>query len=95
MTNTDFIADLELVDGALHDLKKISQYDVDITNIITLIHDRLNMALPDVTQMLVMQDIMDAHQKGLISWSEDVERLLKRNVTIEQVLAEKEAEKAA
>ena len=91
MTNTDFIADLELVEGALYDLKKISQLDVDITNFVTLIHDRSNMALPDVTQMLVMHDIMDAHKKGLINWSEDVEAILKREVSIEEAIAQREA----
>lgn len=85
MTNTNFIADLELVEGALGELKQLSQLKVHTPNIAKLIHDQVIAALPEMNFTLVMQDILKAQKDGLTILPEDIEQLLKRNTTIEEV----------
>ncbi|OMH28120.1 hypothetical protein [Motiliproteus sp. MSK22-1] len=85
LTNTHFIKDLELVEGALYDLEKISQLEgVDLTNMIRLIRDRLGMALPDVVNGLRIDDVLEAHKKGLLNWPEDGKAILKGEKSIEE-----------
>ncbi|MEH6649148.1 MAG: hypothetical protein V7707_03885 [Motiliproteus sp.] len=87
ITNTYSIKDLELVEGALYDLEKISQLDgVDLTNVIRLIRDRLAMALPDVVNTLKLDDVFRAYKEGLLNWPEDADAILSGEKSIEDFI---------
>ncbi|RDE18972.1 hypothetical protein DV711_15295 [Motiliproteus coralliicola] len=84
MTNTHSIKDLELVEGALFELEKISHHDgLQLTNLIQIIRQTLGMALPEVKDTLRLDDLFRAKREGLIKWPEDAEAILNGEKTID------------